>query len=140
MVGEKKYILAIDHGTQGPKSAIVSTYGEVIDWAYEETPIHATKGGGVEQDPEDWWKAILKTAKQVIDSGNVKIDDIIGVCNSSQWSGTVPIDKNGNTLYNAIIWMDTRGATYINKAFHGLINVSGYSLTKILKWLKRLVF
>jgi sugar (pentulose or hexulose) kinase len=27
---QKKYILAIDHGTGGPKSAIVSTEGEVI--------------------------------------------------------------------------------------------------------------
>ncbi|MHA1688588.1 MAG: xylulokinase [Promethearchaeota archaeon] len=136
MKSEKKYILAIDHGTQGPKCAIVSTHGEVFDWAYEETPILAAKGGGVEQDPEVWWKAIMKTAKQVIDGEKVKVEDIIGVCNTSQWSGTVPIDKNGNNLYNAIIWMDTRGAKYINKVMHGLINVSGYSLPKILKWLK----
>ncbi len=133
---EKKYILCIDHGTQGPKSALVSTHGDVVDWAYEETPIHITKGGGAEQDPNDWWKAIMNTCKKVIDGGKVKVEDIVGVCNTSQWSGTVPVDKNGNNLYNCVIWMDTRGAKYIDKAFRGLINVSGYSLTKILKWLK----
>lgn len=137
MSKQEKFILAIDHGTGGPKSAIVSTHGRVVDWAFEEVPIHATKGGGVEQDPEDWWRTIINTSKKVIDSGKVKVDDIVGVCNSSQWSGTVPIDKDGNHLHDCITWMDTRGAKYINKAFHGLINIAGYSLTKVLKWLKK---
>ena len=130
------YILAIDHGTGGPKAAIVSTHGEVIDWAFEEVALHVMKGGGVEQDPDEWWKAILKTCKKVIDSGKVPVEDIVGVCNSSQWSGTVAIDKEGNHLMNSIIWMDTRGAPYMKKIHKSLIQVSGYSLRKILKWVK----
>ncbi|MFX1502395.1 MAG: FGGY family carbohydrate kinase, partial [Promethearchaeota archaeon] len=118
---EEKYILAIDHGTGGPKSAIVSTKGEVIDWDFQEVPLHVYKGGGVEQDPNDWWNAILKTSKQVINNGRVNIENIVGVCNTSQWSGTVPVDKNGNHLMNAIIWMDTRGAPMIKKLHKGLL-------------------
>ena len=133
---EKKYILAIDHGTGGPKTAIVSTHGEVVDWAFQEVPLHVEQGGGVEQDPNDWWNAILKTAKQVIDSGKVSVDDIVGVCNSSQWSGTVALDENGNHLMNAIIWMDTRGAPYMKKFHKSLIQVSGYSVRKMLKLVK----
>ncbi|MFX1501233.1 MAG: FGGY-family carbohydrate kinase [Promethearchaeota archaeon] len=132
-----KYILAIDHGTGGPKVAIVSTKGEVIEWAFKEVPLYVQKGGAVEQDPEDWWKAILNTSKQVIDSGRVSIDDIVGICNTSQWSGTVAVDKDGNHLMNSIIWMDTRGSKYIEKFHKSLIQVSGYSLFKILKWIKR---
>ncbi|MFX1316694.1 MAG: FGGY-family carbohydrate kinase [Promethearchaeota archaeon] len=134
---QKKYILAIDHGTGGPKSAIVSTQGEVVDWAFQEVPLHVYKGGGVEQDPNDWWNAIKKTCKQVIDSGRISVDDIVGVCNTSQWSGTVAVDKDGNHLMNSIIWMDTRGSKYIEKFYKSLIQVSGYALTKILKWIKR---
>ncbi|TFG08867.1 MAG: xylulose kinase [Promethearchaeota archaeon] len=133
---EKKFVLCIDHGTGGPKCAIVSTHGDVLEWAFQEVPLNVTKGGGVEQDPDLWWNAIMKTAKQVIDSGCVKIDDIIAIANTSQWSGTVPVDKDGNHLHNAVIWMDTRGAKYVKKAFKGLINVSGYSVFKVLKWLK----
>ena len=135
-IREKKFILAIDHGTGGPKSAIISTHGEVLEWAFQEVPLHVSKGGGVEQDPDDWWNAIKKTAKQVIDSGCVPVEDIVGVCNTSQWSGTVPVGKDGNHLYNAVIWMDTRGAKYIKQFFKGLIQVSGYSLGKIITWLK----
>ncbi|MFX1303965.1 MAG: FGGY-family carbohydrate kinase [Promethearchaeota archaeon] len=134
---QKKYILAIDHGTGGPKSAIVSTQGEVVDWAFEEVPLHVYKGGGVEQDPDDWWNAIIKTSKRVIDNGRVSVDDIVGVCNTSQWSGTVAVDKDGNHLMNAIIWMDTRGAPYVKKLHKGLLKFSGYNIRKALIWLKR---
>jgi xylulokinase len=136
-ITEKKYILAIDHGTQGPKTAIVSTMGEILEWAYEETPIHAFSGGIVEQNPDDWWNAIKSTAKKVIGSGRIRVEDIVGVCNTSQWSGTVAVDKDGNHLMNSIIWMDTRGAKYIEKLNRGLIKVSGYNLRKILSLLKR---
>jgi len=134
---EKKYILAIDHGTGGPKSAICDTRGNVLEWAFQEVPLHVSKGGGVEQDPEDWWNAIKKTAKQVIDKSDAPVDNIAGVCNSSQWSGTVPLDKDGNQLHNCIIWMDTRGAKQIEDFYKSIIQVSGYSLSKILKWIKR---
>jgi xylulokinase len=136
-ISEKKYILAIDHGTQGPKTAIVSTEGDVLEWAYEETPIHAFSGGIVEQDPEDWWNAIKITAKKVIDSGRVPVEDIVGICNTSQWSGTVPLDQDGNHLMNAIIWMDTRGAKYLEQFNKGLLKASGYNVRKVLSLIKR---
>ncbi len=134
---QMKYILAIDHGTGGPKSAIVSTEGEVLEWAFQETPIHASKGGSVEQNPDDWWNAIKSTAKKVIDSGRVRVEDIVGVCNTSQWSGTVALDKDGNHLMNSMIWMDTRGSKYIEKLNKGLLKVSGYNIRKMLGFLKR---
>jgi xylulokinase len=134
---EKKYILAIDHGTGGPKCAIVSTHGDVLEWAFQEVPLYVEKGGGVEQDPDEWWSAIMKTAKKVIDSGCVPVDDIVGICNTSQWSGTIPLDKDGNHLTNAIIWMDTRGAPYIEKFYKGLFQVGGMNVFKALKFVKR---
>ncbi|MFX1455963.1 MAG: FGGY-family carbohydrate kinase [Promethearchaeota archaeon] len=134
---QKKYILAIDHGTGGPKSAIVSTRGEIIEWAFKETPIHTLKGGIAEQDPNDWWNGIRATVKKVIDSTEINVEDIIGVCNTSQWSGTVALDKDGNHLMNGIIWMDTRGAKYIEKLNRGLLKVSGYNIRKMLSFIKR---
>ena len=132
---QTKYILAIDHGTSGPKTAIVNAKtGEVIDWAFQETPINALKGGAVEQDPDDWWNAIKSTAKKVIDKSSVNVENIVGICNTSQWSGTVALDKDGNHLMNAIIWMDTRGAKYIEKLNKGLLKVSGYNIRKILSF------
>ncbi|MHA2180568.1 MAG: xylulokinase [Promethearchaeota archaeon] len=134
---QMKYILAIDHGTGGPKSAIVSTRGEVNQWAFEETPIHSLKGGFAEQDPNDWWNAIKSTVKKVIDNADLKVEDIVGVCNTSQWSGTVALDKDGNPLMNAFISRDFRGAKYIEKLNKGLLKVSGYNMRKMLSFIKR---
>ncbi|MHA1894256.1 MAG: xylulokinase [Candidatus Helarchaeota archaeon] len=132
----KKYILAIDHGTSGAKTAIVSVYGKVVDFEFEETPLYLLDGGGAEQDPDEWMKAIFLTSKKLIDKDLVPTEDIVGVCCSSQWSGTVPVDKDGNHLYNAIIWMDTRGAPYISKMAKGLINIEGAGITNIIRFLK----
>ncbi|MGV9172384.1 MAG: xylulokinase [Promethearchaeia archaeon] len=133
---EKKYILAHDHGTSGSKAALVSTTGQVVGFEFEEVPLYLPSQGAAEQDPDDWWNALKNTVTRLLEKNLVPIDDIVGFCNTSQWSGTVPVDKDGNHLYNGIIWMDTRGAPYILKQHKALITVSGYSLRKMLKWIR----
>lgn len=133
----QKYILAIDHGTSGIKTAIISTQGTVIDWEFEEVPLHLIGKWGAEQDPNDWWNAIINTSKKLIDKDHVPIEDIVGVCNSSQWSGTVAVDSNGNHLMNSIIWMDTRGSPYIKDLNKSLLKIQGYSLFKMLRWINK---
>ncbi|TFF85984.1 MAG: xylulose kinase, partial [Promethearchaeota archaeon] len=126
---KEKYILAHDHGTSGSKAALVSVYGKVIDWEFKETPLYLFDNGGAEQDPNEWWDAIVSTSKKLIDKDLVPVEDIIAVSCSSQWSGTVPVDKDGNNLMRAMIWLDSRGQPIINKLVKGrLINISGYGL------------
>ncbi|MFX1512189.1 MAG: FGGY-family carbohydrate kinase [Promethearchaeota archaeon] len=132
---QSKYILAIDHGTSGAKTAIVSVYGKIIDFVFEQTPLYLKEKGGAEQDPDEWWQAILSSSKTLIDRDLVPVEDIEAICCSSQWSGTVAVDSEGNHLMNAIIWMDSRGAPIINKLMSGFLNVSGYSIFKIPRWL-----
>ena len=133
---KKKYILAHDHGTSGSKAAIVSIHGEVIDFDFQETPLYLFDNGGAEQDPDEWWDAILTTSKRLIEKDLVPIEDIVGVCCSSQWSGTVALDKEGNHLHRAIIWMDTRGAPHIKKLGGGIIKIEGYGITNIIRFLR----
>ncbi|MBA7641104.1 Xylulose kinase [subsurface metagenome] len=135
-MNEEKYVLAHDHGTSGSKAAIVSIHGEVIGFEFEEVPLFLPSAGAAEQNPDDWWNAMKKTITRVLDKNLVSIDDIIGFCNTSQWSGTIPVDKDGNHLMNAIIWMDTRGAPYVEKFYKGILKVGGMNLIKILKWVK----
>ena len=73
----------------------------------------------------------------MIDRGRIPVEDIVGICNTSQWSGTVAVDKDGNHLMNSIIWMDTRGAKWIERFNKGLLKVSGYNIMKMLTLLKR---
>jgi xylulokinase len=131
------YILAIDHGTSAMKPAIVSTYGEVIGWESEPCHVLLKPDGGAEQDPNEWWRALVKATRRLLSRRLVPVDRIVAVSNTSQWSGIVPVGANGKPLMNAVIWMDTRGAPYVDKMFHGIINISGYGILNILRWLRK---
>jgi xylulokinase len=131
-----KYILSIDMGTSGPKSALVSTRGEVLDFEFEETGVTLLPDGGAEQNPDDWWNAIIKSSKRVLEKKLVHPDDIVAVCCSTQWSGTVAVDRDGNPLMNAIIWLDSRGSKYTREITDGLINIEGYELSKMIRWIR----
>jgi xylulokinase len=61
---------------------------------------------------------------------------VIAVCASTQGEGTVAVDKEGNALGNAILWMDMRGAPYLRKQLHGLINVDGADIFKVLRFVR----
>jgi len=131
-----KYILAMDLGTSGPKVALVSTAGEIIDHEFEETPILFFSNGGAEQRPDDWWNAIKAACRRLLAKGLVPVDDIIALNCTSQWSGTVAVDRDGIPLMNAIIWMDARGAPYIEEITAGPIKVERYGIRKLLQWLR----
>jgi xylulokinase len=130
------YILAFDLGTGGPKVALVSSDGDVIGHEVEKTELILLPGGGAEQDPADWWRAISTGARKLLARGLVPADRIVGIGVTAQWMGTVAIDRDGNHLANAIIWMDARGGKYARRITKGgPINVSGYSIPKLRRWL-----
>jgi len=132
----EKYILAIDMGTSGPKVALFSTQGELIGSEFQETKVMLFPDGGAEQAPDDWWGAIQTAGKRLLAKGLVSNDDIVAIASTAQWSGTVAVDQAGNALWNAIIWMDARGAPYIHKMVDGPIKIEGYALTKLVKWIQ----
>lgn len=131
-----KYILSIDLGTSGSKTALVSTRGEVVDFEYQEVPLYLFSGGGAEQNPDDWWSAIMTTSKKLLAKGLVPAEDIAAISCSTQWVGTVAVDREGHHLMNAIIWMDSRGAKYVKELTAGLIKIEGYDVLKLLRWIK----
>ena len=132
----EKFILSIDLGTSGSKTALVSTYGKVVDFEFQEVPLVLLPDGGAEQDPVKWWKAILTTSKRLLGKGLVNPDDIVAIACSTQWAGTVAVDRAGNPLMNAIIWMDMRGAKYVRGITRGSINIEGYGLLKLIQWIR----
>ena len=136
MPSDEKFILAIDLGTSGPKVALISTRGDLIGSEFEGTKLILLPEGGAEQSPSDWWEAISKAGKRLLGRKLISNDDIIAIAITGQWSGTVPVDQEGNALTNAIIWMDARGASQIKQIVAGAIKVEGYAPGKLLKWLQ----
>ena len=132
----EKFILAIDLGTSGPKVALFSTQGELVHSEFEETRLILLPDGGAEQAPMEWWEAINKAAKRLLGKDLAPTENIVAIACTGQWSGTVPVGKEGDPLHNAMIWMDSRGAPYIHRIVEGPLKIQGYALRKLWRWIQ----
>ena len=130
-----KCVLAIDLGSSGPKVSIVNEDGEILSTRSGHFENVYTQGGkGVEQSADDWWRQILNLSKEVItESGTAQ--NIVAISNCSQYFSSVPVDKDGNTVYNAIMWEDNRAGKYTKQVMGAFPSVMGYNLFKVLRWL-----
>ena len=129
-------ILAVDLGTSGMKVALITVSGKVIGWESEPVQLIITPDGGAEQSPDEWWQAFLSAAGRLIKQNQAAGQNVIAVCASTQGEGTVAVDKEGNALGNAILWMDMRGAPYLRKQLHGLINIDGAGISNVLRFVR----
>lgn len=128
-------VLAIDLGTSGPKVAVVTLDAEVLGWQTRATKLALLDGGGAEQDPHDWWQAIVAAARAVLEQTGAA-ERIAAVAVTSQWGGTVLADPQGEPLRPAIIWMDCRGARHVPALCDGLLRVAGYGVGKLSRWIR----
>ncbi len=130
-------ILAIDLGTSGPKVALFSTGGALVAGTSEGVALRFLPSGGVEQDPHGWWSAICAATRRLLAQVDGARSRVAGIAVTSQWSGTVPVDGDGNALANAIIWMDARGARYARRVTGGFPSFSGYGAGKLWRWIRK---
>lgn len=136
MAFAEPFILAIDLGTSGPKVALYTARGELVSSEFEETRLFLLPGGGAEQSPDEWWEAIEKAVSRLLARRVAPSEAVTAIAITGQWSGTVAVDKAGQALGNAIIWMDSRGAPYVAQIVNGLFKVQGYALGKLMRWIR----
>lgn len=104
------YYLGIDIGTSGTKTLLVDAAGVVLAEANANYPMAQPRPGWTEQDPEDWWKATVKTVKAVVKKAGVKPAEVRGIGLSGQMHGSVFLDKHDEVIRPALLWNDQRTA------------------------------
>jgi xylulokinase len=127
--------IGIDLGTSSVKVALVGEDKKIRSVSYKKYNLIIGENGLAEQDPEEWYKAVIAGMEEVL-LNNADLE-VRGIGLTGQWSGTVAVDKNGDFLHNAIIWMDTRGKKIIEELTSGFPSISGYRIDKLLKWLRK---
>jgi xylulokinase len=136
MASQDKYIVAVDLGTSGPKVALLSTQGELADSDFEPIGLQLLPDGGAEQSPDEWWQSIRTAVKRMLARGRIPNDQVVAVGVTGQWSGTVAVDQQGHALGNAVIWYDARGGQYSRALMDGPLNLQGYAIDKLARWLR----
>ena len=103
-----RYLLGLDIGTSGTKTALFDENGQTISTATYGYDLFQPQAGYAEQNPEDWWNACVKGISNVIQKAGVQSEDIKGVGLSGQMHGLVLVDKDYKLIRNSIIWCDQR--------------------------------
>ena len=100
--------LGIDIGTSGTKTLAIDESGKILASATATYPCAAPKPLWSEQDPEDWWRAMIDTVRSVVKQAKLKPADVKAIGLSGQMHGSVFLDKQGKVIRPAILWNDQR--------------------------------
>jgi xylulokinase len=130
------HVLAIDMGSGTVKAALVSRRGEVKAAALRAITTRELEGGGAEQDPHEWWAAVLAASREALEHAALPAEEVIAVKCATQWAVTVPVDREGEALAGAVSWMDTRGGVHVRRVVGGPVKVAGYDPRKLRRWLR----
>ena len=93
-----EYLLGIDIGTSGTKTVLFDRDANPITAKTFEYPLYQEQNGWAEQEPEDWWNAVVQGVQAVLQASGVDVADIKGIGLSGQMHGLVMLDENGEVL------------------------------------------
>ncbi|UGB29316.1 xylulokinase [Metabacillus sp. B2-18] len=123
----KSYILAHDLGTTNHKCTVFQDDGTIIATSTRLTVTKYGEGGVAEQDPNGWWDNVIETTKEVLQ--NVAPTNIAVVSFSAHMNGCLPVNKDGEVLYNSIIHADSRSKSVEPDVFQILNENHLYKIT-----------
>lgn len=127
-----KLLLGIDIGTSACKVCIFDSEGNVISQSAQPYRVYYPAPDFVEQNPEEWWSGVCDAIKDALHKKEVNPQNIIGIGIDGQSWSCLPVDRAGNPLQNAMIWMDRRASSQSQKTveklgFEKIFRVSGNS-------------
>jgi len=117
---EETFVGAIDEGTSSTRFMVFSskTHLEVASHQINTTSIYLNEGW-VEQDPEDILNKVKETIAvtcEKLEIMNISPSSIVSIGITNQRETSLVWDKyTGKPLYNAIIWMDMRTVSIVEK-------------------------
>lgn len=146
MNSKKNIVIAHDVGTSSVKSALIDSDGNILMHSTHSYPFYNPQPGWVEQEPQDYWNAIVANTKKLV--AEIDKTKILGIVFTTQAMGIIPVDKGGNVLRRNITWVDGRaeeqargmmnmfGGKAAFKSFLG-IEITGKDVIPKLRWLKQ---
>ena len=128
-------VLACDVGTTSAKTCLYRIGGGALELAVSasaEYPLSCLPGGGVEQEPEDWWKAVSLTARKALVLSGSPPASVRALAFCCQMQGLVLVDAMGRALRPAMSYMDQRAIAQRRRGLERGLKVAGMDITKLL--------
>lgn len=108
-MSNKDLILAIDNGTQSVRALLFDPAGKLV--AKSRVPIEpyfSTAPGLAEQSPQVFWDAVCQATQSLWKISGVEKSRLAGASLTTQRSTVINLDRQGQPLRPAIVWLDQR--------------------------------
>lgn len=137
--------IGVDLGTSSVKLLLMDEAGDIKSIVTREYPLFFPKPGWSEQNPEDWYSALIDGVKEL--TKDCDKSQVEGISFSGQMHGMVILDEKDNVIRPAILWNDGRTQAecdYLNKeigrekisSYTANMALTGFTAPKIL-WVKK---
>ena len=130
---KKRLLVGLDVGTSGAKCIVCDEEGRVLASSTQEYPLYTPRPGWAEQNPEDWWQAVVRGLRAILPK--VPKEDIVGISFSGQMHGLVPLDDENRVIRPSMLWCDQRTdeqCTWITEKAGGLSGLLAYTNNRML--------
>jgi ribulokinase len=105
-----RYVIGIDGGTESIRVGIFDLDGHPRAFAAARYETRFPAPGWAEQDPRDWWRALGEAVRNALAESRVAPSDIAALAVDTTCCSVVLLDRNGDPVRPALIWMDVRAA------------------------------
>ncbi|WP_339226813.1 FGGY family carbohydrate kinase [Oceanobacillus sp. FSL K6-2867] len=135
------YVAVFDIGTSAVKGILVDKDVQLMEEHSVELTTFVSEEGMIEQQPEDWWEAIIHIASLWWKNG-ISPESVQAITFSGQMEDVISISEQAK--YRAILYADTRAeneAEWVHKQYpeiriHTGNNVSASTPLAKIKWLE----
>ena len=103
-----QYVIGCDIGSQSLKTVLISAKGKICGEVSASYSIDYPQPAWAQQSAITWIDALGEAVRSLLSHNNISADQVTALGLDAQVDGVVAIDKNGQPLYPAIIWMDRR--------------------------------
>ena len=129
-----KYVLAYDVGTTGIKTCLIEIDDSIriLSSASQGYNLYVLENGGAEQDPQEWWDAMIATTRRIFAESSITPQQIEGISFCSQAQGLVLVDRDGVPVHRAFSYMDQRATKQIKEGLKFGLQVEGANVGRLL--------
>ena len=104
--------IGIDLGTSACKLLLVDADGAILNTVSKSYPISFPHPGWSEQDPSDWWDAVVTGVPELLRGFDAS--QVSGIGAGGQMHGLVTLDAKDDVIRPAILWNDGRTAKQVD--------------------------
>lgn len=101
-------LLGIDAGTTSIKAGLFSPDGICLGMARREYRLDTPAADRAELDPEIYWQSCIDAVREVLQQRGSPSGQVIALAVSSQGETIIALDREGQSIHPAIVWVDNR--------------------------------